>query len=137
MARKKPLKGFKKPKGYTFEHNTVEPNYGKFIAYRLREALEHTNCNYLAPCPSVFDPGYGSHRRQVTCFNEEGVPHLVSSEYEALRPASARISRYHRRTVKKLQIRMPEDSEGTNLLIECKGAGSRPLARISNVIRWR
>ena len=28
MARKNLLKGFKIPKGITFEHSTVEPNYG-------------------------------------------------------------------------------------------------------------
>ena len=33
MARKNLLKGFKKPKGITFEHLETNPNYGKFIAY--------------------------------------------------------------------------------------------------------
>jgi len=33
MARKNLLKGFKKPKGITFEHSLVEPDSGRFIAY--------------------------------------------------------------------------------------------------------
>ena len=33
MARKNLLKGFKKPKGITFEHLETNPNYGKFTAY--------------------------------------------------------------------------------------------------------
>ena len=32
MARKNLLKGFKKPKGITFEHLETNPNYGKFTA---------------------------------------------------------------------------------------------------------
>ena len=33
MARKNLLKGFKKPKGITFEHSDVTKDYGKFVAY--------------------------------------------------------------------------------------------------------
>ncbi len=33
MVRKNLLKGFKKPKGITFEHSEVEANYGRFVAY--------------------------------------------------------------------------------------------------------
>ena len=40
MARKNLLKGFKKPKGITFEHLETNPNYGKFTAYPLNLDLE-------------------------------------------------------------------------------------------------
>ena len=33
MARPNLLKGFKRPKGITFEHISTNPNYGKFTAY--------------------------------------------------------------------------------------------------------
>ena len=33
MARKNLLKGFKRPKGISFEHVSTNPNYGKFTAY--------------------------------------------------------------------------------------------------------
>ena len=39
MARKNLLKGFK-TKGTNFEHDTVEANYGKFVAYPLNVDLE-------------------------------------------------------------------------------------------------
>jgi len=41
MARKNLLKGFKRPKGITFEHGELKQNYGKFTA---------------AP----FEPGFGT-----------------------------------------------------------------------------
>ena len=33
MARKNLLKGFKKPKGISFEHSEISGNIGKFTAY--------------------------------------------------------------------------------------------------------
>ena len=39
MARKNLLKGFKKPKGITFEHLETNPNYGKFTAYPFDSML--------------------------------------------------------------------------------------------------
>jgi DNA-directed RNA polymerase subunit alpha len=122
MARKNLLKGFKKPKGITFEHNTVEPNYGKFIAYPFERGFGTTIGNTLRRVLLSSIQGYAVTAVKFTCFNEEGVPHLVSSEYEALPGVREDIADIIA-TLKKLQIRMPEDSEGTNLLIECKGPG--------------
>lgn len=59
---------------------------------------------------------------KFTSFNEDGAPHLVSSEFEQLPGVREDITDIIA-ALKKLQIRMPEDSEGTNLLIECKGPG--------------
>jgi hypothetical protein len=52
MARKNLLKGFKRPKGITFEHSELDTNTGRFIAYpfeRGRARQSETPCaDYFA-----------------------------------------------------------------------------------------
>ncbi|MFA6775936.1 MAG: DNA-directed RNA polymerase subunit alpha [Sphaerochaetaceae bacterium] len=122
MARKNLLKGFKKPKGITFEHSAVEPNYGKFIAYPFERGFGTTIGNTLRRVLLSSIQGYAVTAVKFTSFNEDGAPHLVSSEFEQLPGVREDITDIIA-ALKKLQIRMPEDSEGTNLLIECKGPG--------------
>jgi DNA-directed RNA polymerase subunit alpha len=122
MARKNLLKGFKKPKGITFEHSAVEPNYGKFIAYPFERGFGTTIGNTLRRVLLSSIQGYAVTAVKFTSFNEDGTPHLVSSEFEQLPGVREDITDIIA-ALKKLQIRMPEDSEGTNLLIECKGPG--------------
>ena len=53
MARKNLLKGFKKPKGITFEHLETNPNYGKFTAHPFEPGFGTTignNCVIGAGC---------------------------------------------------------------------------------------
>jgi DNA-directed RNA polymerase subunit alpha len=122
MARKNLLKGFKKPKGITFEHSLVEPNSGKFIAYPFERGFGTTIGNTLRRILLSSIQGYAVTAVKFTSFNEEGVPHLISSEFEALPGVQEDIAEIISR-VKKLQLQMPEDIEGTVLLIECKGPG--------------
>ena len=84
MARKNLLKGFKKPKGITFEHSAVEPNYGKFIAYPFERGFGTTIGNTLRRVLLSSIQGYAVTAVKFTSFNEDGVPHLISSEYEQL-----------------------------------------------------
>jgi DNA-directed RNA polymerase subunit alpha len=123
MARKNLLKGFKKPKGITFEHSLVEPNSGRFIAYPFERGFGTTVGNTLRRILLSSIQGYAVTAVKFTSFNEEGVPHLVSSEFEPLPGVVEDIPDIISR-IKKLMIRMPEDIEGTVLLIECKGAGA-------------
>jgi len=122
MARKNLLKGFKKPKGITFEHSAVEPNYGKFIAYPFERGFGTTIGNTLRRVLLSSIQGYAVTAVKFTSFNEDGAPHLVSSEFEQIPGVREDITDIIA-ALKKLQIKMPEDSEGTNLLIECKGPG--------------
>ena len=123
MARKNLLKGFKKPKGITFEHSLVEPNSGRFVAYPFERGFGTTVGNTLRRILLSSIQGYAVTAVKFTSFNEEGVPHLVSSEFEPLPGVVEDIPDIISR-IKKLMIRMPEDIEGTVLLIECKGAGT-------------
>ena len=47
MARKNLLKGFKRPKGITFEHSEETADYGKFIAYPFERGYGTTIGNTL------------------------------------------------------------------------------------------
>lgn len=120
MARKNLLKGFKKPKGITFEHSTVESDYGKFVAYPFERGFGTTIGNTLRRVLLSSIQGYAVTAVKFTCYDTEGSPHLISSEFEALigvvEDTSDIISR-----LKKLKISMPEDVESKTLLIECKG----------------
>jgi DNA-directed RNA polymerase subunit alpha len=123
MARKNLLKGFKKPKGITFEHSLVEPDSGRFIAYPFERGFGTTIGNTLRRILLSSIQGYAVTAVKFTTFNQEGVPHLVTSEFEALPGVVEDITEIISR-LKKLRIAMPEDVEGTVLLIECKGPGT-------------
>ncbi|WP_422478719.1 DNA-directed RNA polymerase subunit alpha [Pleomorphochaeta sp. DL1XJH-081] len=122
MARKNLLKGFKKPKGITFEHSLVEPDSGRFIAYPFERGYGTTVGNTLRRILLSSIQGYAVTAVKFTSFNEDGVPHLVSSEFEPLPGVVEDIPDIIAR-IKKLQVKMPEDVEGTMLLVECKGPG--------------
>ncbi|MGD1818606.1 MAG: DNA-directed RNA polymerase subunit alpha [Pleomorphochaeta sp.] len=122
MARKNLLKGFKKPKGTNFEHSAVEANYGKFVAYPFERGFGTTIGNTLRRVLLSSIQGYAVTAVKFTSFNEEGVPHLISSEYDQLPGVREDIADIIA-AIKKLEISMPEDCEGVNLLIECKGPG--------------
>lgn len=74
MARKNLLKGFKKPKGITFEHSAVEPNYGKFIAYPFERGFGTTIGNTLRRVLLSSIQGYAVTAVKFTSFNEDGAP---------------------------------------------------------------
>ncbi|MBN2860359.1 MAG: DNA-directed RNA polymerase subunit alpha [Sphaerochaetaceae bacterium] len=122
MARKNLLKGFKKPKGITFEHSLVEADSGRFVAYPFERGYGTTIGNTLRRILLSSIQGYAVTAVRFTTFNEEGLPHLLSSEFESIPGVVEDLPEIIAR-IKKLQIRMPEDTEGTVLLIECKGPG--------------
>ncbi|NCB00665.1 MAG: DNA-directed RNA polymerase subunit alpha [Spirochaetia bacterium] len=122
MARKNLLKGFKRPKGITFEHSLVEPDSGRFIAYPFERGYGTTVGNTLRRVLLSSIQGYAVTALKFTSFNEEGLPHLVSSEFESL-PGVVEDLPEVIASIKKLKIKMPEEIEGTVLLIECKGPG--------------
>ncbi len=122
MARKNLLKGFKKPKGITFEHSLVEPDSGRFIAYPFERGFGTTVGNTLRRILLSSIQGYAVTALRITSVNEEGIPHLLSSEYESL-PGAVEDVPDIIANIKKLKIKMPEDIESTVISIECKGPG--------------
>src|SRR5574344_2549342 len=84
MARKNLLKGFKKPKGITFEHLETDPNYGKFTAYPFETGFGTTVGNTLRRVLLSSIQGYAISAVKITSYDADGVPHNISSEFETI-----------------------------------------------------
>lgn len=124
MARKNLLKGFKKPTGVTYDHTVSDPKYGKFIAYPFERGFGTTVGNTLRRVLLSSIQGYAVTAVQFTTFapTEGREPHTVTSEYESIPGVREDIADIIA-ALKKLEISMPEDSEGTTLTISCQGPG--------------
>ena len=123
MARKSLLKGFKKPTGITSEHAVSTAEYGKFIAYPFERGFGTTVGNTLRRVLLSSIQGYAVTAIRFTTFSgKDHTAHLVTSEYEPLTGVREDINDIIA-AIKKLQISMPEDSEGTVITIACKGPG--------------
>ncbi len=124
MARKNLIKGFKVPKSITFEHvNEGDEFYGRFIAYPFERGYGTTIGNSLRRILLSSLQGYAITAVLFTSFDKEGNPHIISSEFEALPGVTEDITEIISR-LKKLKIKLPDDYETTNILIECKGSGT-------------
>lgn len=122
MARKNLLKGFKKPKGITFEHSEVTPDYGRFIAYPFERGYGTTIGNTLRRILLSSIQGYAISAIRITSYDAEGNAHVLSSEYESI-PEVVEDTSDFISSLKQLQIKLPEDTEQKNILVELKGEG--------------
>ena len=123
MARKNLLKGFKRPKGITFEHSEVNPFYGKFIAYPFERGYGTTIGNTLRRILLSSIQGYAVTAIRITSYDEEGTAHVLSSEYESI-PNVVEDTPDIINRLKQLQISLPEDTEQKTIVIEAKGKGT-------------
>lgn len=122
MARKNLLKGFKRPKGITFEHSEVKPNYGKFVAYPFERGFGTTIGNTLRRVLLSSIQGYAISAVKITSYDEEGTPHMISSEFESI-PHVVEDTPEIINNLKKLRLKLPEDIEQETHIYECKGPG--------------
>ena len=84
MVRKNLLRGFKKPKGITFEHTEVEANYGRFVAYPFERGYGVTIGNTLRRILLSSIQGYAVSAVKITTYKDDGSPHTIASEYEPI-----------------------------------------------------
>ncbi len=122
MARKNLLKGFKRPKGITFEQSEVEQNYGKFIAYPFERGYGRTIGNTLRRVLLSSIQGYAVTAVRITNFDEEGTPHVISSEYDSIQDFVEDIPNVVN-SFKELQLKLDEEVESTTINLELKGSG--------------
>jgi DNA-directed RNA polymerase subunit alpha len=122
MARTNLLKGFKRPKGITFEHSEVNPHYGKFVAYPFERGYGTTIGNTLRRILLSSIQGYAVTAIRVTTYDKEGTAHVLSSEYESIAHVVEDTPDIINR-LKQLQIQLPEDTEQKTIVIESKGKG--------------
>jgi DNA-directed RNA polymerase subunit alpha len=122
MARKNLLKGFKKPKGISFEHISTNPNYGKFTAYPFEPGFGTTVGNTLRRVLLSSIQGYAVSSVRITSYDDNGIPHVISSEFEAI-PHVSEDTLEIINSLKQIRLRLPEDSEQETIMYEFKGPG--------------
>ena len=122
MARKNLLKGFKKPKGITFEHISTNPNYGKFTAYPFEPGFGTTVGNTLRRVLLSSIQGYAISSIRITSYDDNGIPHVISSEFEAI-PNVSEDTLEIINSLKQIRLRLPEDVEQDTIMYEFKGPG--------------
>lgn len=123
MARKNLLKGFKRPKGLTFEHNEVAPNYGKFSAQPFERGYGHTIGNTLRRILLSSIQGYAISALRVTSYDADGNAHVLSSEFESI-PEVVEDTPDVISNFKQVRVSLPEDSEQKTIMVDLKGPGA-------------
>ncbi len=122
MARKNLLKGFKRPKGITFEHSELTPNYGRFIAYPFERGYGVTIGNTLRRILLSSIQGYAITGIKITSYNSEGNPHMVTNEFEPI-PEVVEDTPDLINNLKQIKIELDDELEDKVITIEKKGAG--------------
>jgi DNA-directed RNA polymerase subunit alpha len=122
MARKNLLKGFKKPKGITFEHSEVDQNHGTFIAYPFERGYGTTIGNTLRRILLSSIQGYAVTAVKITTYDDEGTPHPISSEFEMISEVVEDTPEILA-NLKKLQIQLEDNVEQRVIMVECRGPG--------------
>jgi DNA-directed RNA polymerase subunit alpha len=122
MARKNLLKGFKRPKGITFEHGELRPNYGKFTAAPFEPGFGTTLGNTLRRVLLSSIQGYAITAVKITSYDAGGVAHSVSSEFETI-PNIVEDTLEVINNLKQIRLKLPQDTEQDILVYEWSGKG--------------
>ena len=135
MARKNLLKGFKRPKGITFEHSEVRQNYGKFTTAPFEPGFGTTVGDTLRRALLSAIQGYAITAVKITSYDDGGVAHMVSSEFEII-PNIVEDTLEVINNLKQIRLKLPDDVETDVLLYEWSGKGeikSNEFARSGQV----
>ena len=122
MARRNLLKGFQRPKGITFEPQDSNPNYQKFIAYPFETGFGTTVGNTLRRVLLSSIQGYAITSVRITTYDENGISHVISSEFDNI-PNVSEDTLEIIDSLKKVRLVLPEDAEQATFLYEFKGPG--------------
>lgn len=122
MVRKNLLRGFKKPKGITFEHSEVEANYGRFVAYPFERGYGVTIGNTLRRILLSSIQGCAISAVKITTYKDDGAPHIIASEYEPI-PEVVEDTPDFINNLKQVQVRLAGDLEEKTIVVEAKGEG--------------
>jgi len=120
MARKSLLKGFKRPKGITFEHSEADRNYGKFIAYPFERGYGVTMGNTLRRILLSSIQGYAITAIRITSYGDDGTPKVITSEYEAI-PEVAEDTPDIINNLKAVKLSIPGTEEEKVIVVTAKG----------------
>ncbi|MDA3951467.1 MAG: DNA-directed RNA polymerase subunit alpha [Spirochaeta sp.] len=121
MARKALLKGFKRPKGITFEPSESGPDHGTFVAYPFERGYGTTVGNSLRRVLLSSIPGCAVTAVRITVYDADGNQRFLSSEYESI-PGVMEDTPDILNKIKRFQIKLPDDVDQKVVFIELKGA---------------
>ncbi len=122
MARRNLLKGFKRPKGITFEHSEVNANYGKFTAYPFERGYGTTMGNTLRRILLSSIQGYAITAVRITSYGEDGTPKVITNEFESI-PEVVQDTPDIINNLKQVQLSLADYLEEKIIVIEAKGPG--------------
>jgi DNA-directed RNA polymerase subunit alpha len=120
MAHKNLLKGFKRPKGITFEHGELKSNYGKFIAAPFEPGFGTTVGNTLRRVLLSSIQGYAITAVKIVSYDADGVAHTISSEFETI-PNIVEDTLEVINNLKQIRLRLSPELEQDILLYEWSG----------------
>ncbi|MEX2442099.1 MAG: DNA-directed RNA polymerase subunit alpha [Alkalispirochaeta sp.] len=121
MARKALLKGFKRPKGITFEPSESSPDHGTFVAYPFERGYGHTIGNSLRRVLLSSIPGAAPTAVRMTVYDSEGNQRFLSSEFEAI-PGVMEDTPDVLNRLRRLQVALPESADQKVIFVELKGS---------------
>ena len=130
MPRKSLLKGLKRPKGITFEHDEVDRSFGRFVAYPFERGYGVTVGNTLRRILLSSIQGYAVSAIHVTSYDADGVPRILSSEFDSI-PDVVEDTPDVINALKQLKIALSDDLEEKTILVESKGPGELTGAAIA------
>jgi len=122
MARRNLLKGFKRPKGITFEHGEAQPNFGRFVAYPFERGYGVTMGNTLRRILLSSIQGYAITGIRITSYGSDGSPKVITSEFEAI-PEVAEDTPDIINNLKLVKLTLPGGEEEKVIVVEAKGPG--------------
>ena len=130
MPRKSLLKGLKRPKGITFEHDEVDRSFGRFVAYPFERGYGVTVGNTLRRILLSSIQGYAISAIHVTSYDADGVPRVLASEFDSI-PDVVEDTPDVINALKQLKIALTDDLEEKTILVEVKGPGELTAADIA------
>ncbi|MDR0503634.1 MAG: DNA-directed RNA polymerase subunit alpha [Treponema sp.] len=135
MARRNLMKGFKRPKSFTFEHGELNSNYGKFIAAPFEPGFGTTVGNTLRRVLLSSIQGYAITAVKIVSYDSNGTAHNVSSEFETI-PNIIEDTLEVINNLKQIRLKLQEDLDQDILLYEWSGKNeikSDDFARLGQV----
>ena len=122
MSRKNLIKGFRRPKGITFEHGELRSNYGRFIASPFEPGFGTTVGNTLRRFLLSSIQGYAITAVKITTYDTAGSGHDVSSEFETI-PNIVEDTLEVINNLKHIRLKLPDEVEQEIFLYEWSGKG--------------
>ncbi|MDR0382422.1 MAG: DNA-directed RNA polymerase subunit alpha [Spirochaetaceae bacterium] len=120
MSRRNLLKGFKKPKGRTFETSELKKDYGKFIASPFEPGFGTTIGNTLRRVLLSSIQGYAVTAVRIVSYNADGTSRNISSEFELI-PNVVEDTLEVLNNIKQICFKLPDYADSATVLFEWSG----------------